>query len=73
VVFGAGRGDKVVDFGEGVGADDVDGLELVGEARGVGGSVQCVRIGVLGRRGKTACKTGEDYDKKHETYESGVI
>lgn len=72
MVFCTGRGDKGIDFGEGVRGDNVDGLELLGEGRGVGGSVQDVRIGVFGGRGKAPCKAGEDHDKEHETYQSGI-
>lgn len=69
MVFCAGRGDEGVGFGEGVRGDDVDGLELLGEGRGVGGSVRDVRVG---GRGKAPCKAGEDHDKEHKTFESGV-
>lgn len=68
MVVGGGRGDKVVDLGKGVLGDDIDGLDLVGDGRGVGG---CVRGGRVGnrfvRRGKATAKAGEDDDEEDET------
>lgn len=71
MVFYTGRGDEGVDFGEGVGRDNVDGLELLGEWRGAGGPIRDGRVG-FGGRGKSPCKAGEDHDEEHETFQSEV-
>lgn len=69
MMFYAGRGDKGINFGKGVLGDDVNGLEHLGEGRGIGGSVRDVHVGDFGERGKTPCKAGEYHDKEHETFQ----
>jgi hypothetical protein len=65
MVLCAGRGDKGIDFREGVGGDDVNGLELLRKGCSLRGFVR--GIGVRSGFGRPLpCKAGEDDDKKHE-------
>ena len=69
MVLYAGRGDKGIDFGEGVGRDNVNGLELLRKECSLRGFVRGISVG-SGFGGPLPCKAGEDHDKKHEAWRS---